>query len=246
MWLFSTMYFRAEVNGFDHVPEEGPVLFVGNHSGGNMTPDSMVFMLAFNTYFGVERPIYALAHSLVTSWPVIGRLASKWGIITARPNAAEEALESGACVLVYPGGDVDAHRPWSARHKIRFDDRRGFLRLAQATGAPIVPVVSVGGHDTYLPITDGRRIAKMLQLDKLARLKVFPISLALPWGINVGDFAGHIPAPAKIRMEVLEPIDVVERFGDDADSDEAYRFVTSRMQEALTALAAGRILPPLL
>ncbi|HYN35724.1 MAG TPA: 1-acyl-sn-glycerol-3-phosphate acyltransferase [Actinomycetota bacterium] len=152
MWLFSTMYFRAEVKGFDRVPEDGPVLFVGNHSGGNMTPDSMVFMLAFNTYFGVERPIYALAHSLVTSWPIIGTFASKWGIITARPAAAKMALERENSVLVYPGGDVDTHRPWTARHEIRFDGRKGFLRTAADAGVPIVPVVSVGGQDTFFPI----------------------------------------------------------------------------------------------
>ena len=246
MWLFSTIYFRAEISGFDRVPEEGPVLFVGNHSGGNMTPDSMVFMLGFNTYFGVERPIYALAHSLVTSWPIVGRLAKKWGIITAGPNAASAALKTGASVLVYPGGDVDTHRPWTARHEIRFDGRRGFLRLAKKTGVPIVPVVSVGGQDTYLPLTDGRAAAKLLRLDKLARLKVLPVSLALPWGLNVGDFLGHVPLPAKIRMEVLEPIDVNERFGDKADSKEAYDYVVGRMQESLTALAADRVLPPLL
>ena len=246
MWLFSTIYFRAEVTGFDRIPEEGPVLFVGNHSGGNMTPDSMVFMLAFNTYFGVERPVYALAHALVTSWPIIGKLAGKWGIITAGPRAAQAALARGACVLVYPGGDVDAHRPWTARHEIRFDGRKGFLRLAKEAGVPIVPVVSVGGHDTYLPLTDGRKLAKLLRLDKLARLKVLPVSLALPWGLNIGDFGGHLPLPAKIRMEVLDPIDLVERFGDEADSDEAYEYVTERMQEALTALAAERIAPPLL
>lgn len=246
MWLFSTIYFRAEVTGFDRIPEEGPVLFVGNHSGGNMTPDSMVFMLAFNTYFGVERPVYALAHALVTSWPIIGKLAGKWGIITAGPRAAQAALARGACVLVYPGGDVDAHRPWRARHEIRFDGRKGFLRLAKEAGVPIVPVVSVGGHDTYLPLTDGRHLAKLLRLDKLARLKVLPVSLALPWGLNIGDFGGHLPLPAKIRMEVLDPIDIVERFGDEADSDEAYGYVTERMQEALTALAAERIAPPLL
>lgn len=246
MWLFSTIYFRAEISGFDRVPEEGPVLFVGNHSGGNMTPDSMVFMLGFNTYFGVERPIYALAHSLVTSWPIVGRLAKKWGIITAGPNAASAALKTGASVLVYPGGDVDTHRPWTARHEIRFDGRRGFLRLAKKAGVPIVPVVSVGGQDTYLPLTDGRAAAKLLRLDKLARLKVLPVSLALPWGLNVGDFLGHVPLPAKIRMEVLEPIDVNERFGDKADSKEAYDYVVGRMQESLTALAADRVLPPLL
>ncbi|HEX2196824.1 MAG TPA: 1-acyl-sn-glycerol-3-phosphate acyltransferase [Actinomycetota bacterium] len=245
MWLFSTLYFRAEVSGFDRVPE-GPVLFVGNHSGGNMTPDSMVFMLAFNTYFGVERPVYALAHSLVTSWPLLGRFAKRWGIVTAGPRVAQAALERGASVLVYPGGDVDTHRPWTARHEIRFDGRKGFLRIARDAGVPIVPVVSVGGQDTYLPLTDGRRIAELLRLDKLARLKVLPVSLALPWGLNVGDFLGHLPLPAKIRMEVLEPIDVVERFGDAADSDEAYDYVVARMQESLTALAAGRLLPPLL
>lgn len=246
MWLLTTLYHRAEVTGFDKVPEEGPVLFVGNHSGGNMTPDSMVFMLAFNTYFGVERPVYALAHSLVTSWPVIGPLAGKWGIITAGPEAAQAVLASGSSVLVYPGGDVETHRPWTARHEIRFDGRRGFLRLAKEANVPIVPVVSVGGQDTFFPLTDGRGIAKLLRLDKLARLKVLPISLALPWGINVGDFLGHVPLPAKIRMEVLDPIDVTEKFGDDADSQDAYDYVTGRMQEALTAMAASRILPPLL
>ena len=246
MWLLTTAYFRAQVEGLNNIPEEGPVLIVGNHSGGNMTPDSMVFMLAFNTYFGVERPVYALAHSLVTSWPVVGQLARRWGIVTAGPTAAEFALERGDCVLVYPGGDVETHRPWTARHEIRFDGRKGFLKLAMATGAPIVPVVSVGGQDTYFPLSDGRGIAKALGLDRLARLKVLPISLALPWGLNVGDFLGHIPLPAKIRMEVLEPIDVNKRFGTDADLDEAYDYVTTRMQEALTALAAERILPPLL
>ncbi|MEA2499677.1 MAG: hypothetical protein QOH26_2082 [Actinomycetota bacterium] len=247
MWLLTSLYFRAEVRGLDRIPEDGPVLFVGNHSGGNMTPDSMVFMLAFNTYFGVERPVYALAHSLVTSWPIVGTFAGKWGIITAGPRAAQVALDRGSSVLVYPGGDVETHRPWTARHEIRFDGRRGFLRLAKEAGVPIVPVVSSGGQDTYLPLTDGRRIASALRLPQLARLKVLPVSLALPWGINVGDFLGHIPMPAKIRMEVLEPIDVLERFGEDDDEeDAAYEYVTSRMQEALTALAAERIAPPLL
>jgi len=149
-------------------------------------------------------------------------------------------------VLVYPGGDIEVHRPWSARHEIRFAGRKGFLRLAKEANVPIVPVVSLGGQDTYFPITDGQWIARALKLDKLARLKVLPISLALPWGLNVGDFLGHLPLPAKIRQEVLEPIDVVSKFGDDADSDDAYDYVTGRMQETLTAMAASRVLPPFL
>ena len=54
----------------EKIPEEGPVLLVGNHSGGTITPDTIVFTLAFNTYFGVERPFYQLAHNLVLTSPV--------------------------------------------------------------------------------------------------------------------------------------------------------------------------------
>ena len=243
MWLLATLYFRAEVRGFERVPEDRPVLFVGNHSGGNMTPDSLVFVLGFNTYFGVERPLYALAHSLVTSWPLVGRVARKWGIVTAGHEAATAALGSGACVLVYPGGDVETHRPWTVRHEIRFAGRRGFLRLAREAGVPIVPVVSSGGQQTFLPLTDGARLARTMRLDRLGRLKVLPISLALPWGLNVGDLFGHLPLPVKIRVEVLPPIDVAERFGD--DDDRAYDYVTARMQETLEALAGERVLPML-
>ena len=243
-WLLASAYFRAEVRGFDRVPEDRPVLFVSNHSGGNMSPDSMVFMLAFSTYFGVERDIYALAHSMVTSWPIIGRLGRKWGVITAGHDAAKAAFARDACVLVYPGGDVETHRPWTARHEIRFDGRKGFLKLAKDAGVPIVPVVASGGQQTFLPLTDGRWIAKTLRLDRVGRLKVLPVSLALPWGINVGDLLGHFPLPAKIRMEVCSPIDTVAMFGDRAASKEAYDYVTTKMQEVLTALAAERVLPP--
>lgn len=247
MWLLTSLYFRAEVRGLERIPEDRPVLVVGNHSGGNMTPDTMVFMLAFNTYFGIEWPIYALAHALVTAWPVLGPWLKRWGVLTANPDNAKAALQRGACVLVYPGGDVDTHRPWSARHAIRFDGRKGFLRLARETGVPMVPVVASDGHDTYLPLTDGRKIARVLRLDRLARLKVLPVSLALPWGLNVGDFFGHLPLPAKMRLEVLEPIDLQKRYADRlAWEDQAYDYVVAQMQEALTALAAERLLPPFL
>ena len=244
MWLAATLYHRADVRGFERIPEDRPVLFVGNHSGGNTPADSVVFMLAFNTYFGVDRPVYALAHALVTAFPIVGRFGKKWGIITADPDIGKAALERGACVLVYPGGDIETHRPWTARNEIRFDGRKGFLRLAKEAGVPIVPVVSVGGQETFVPLTDGRRIAETLKLRELARLKILPVSLALPWGLNVGDFLGHWPLPVKIKQEVLEPIDVEERFGDDLDA--AYDYVTGRMQETLTELAAQRRFPPFL
>ena len=80
-------------------------------------------------------------------------------------------------------------------------------------------------------------------LDRLLRLKVLPVSLAAPWGLNVGDVLGHIPLPAKITIEVLPAIDLREQFGPEPDVDEVYDHVVLTMQETLDALAAERRLP---
>jgi 1-acyl-sn-glycerol-3-phosphate acyltransferase len=242
LWLLSSLYFRGEVRGLGNIPEEGPVLLVGNHSGGNLTPDTTVFTLAFSAYFGVERRFYQLAHNLVLSMPGLGFLR-KFGTVAASPANAEKALRSGAAVLVYPGGDHEVHRPTWQGHRVDFAGRRGFIRLALEHDVPIVPVVSIGGQETALFLSRGETLSKLLGLDRLLRLKVLPISIAAPWGINVGDFLGHVPLPAKITVEALPPIRLRAEFGPEPDVDEAYEHVLRVMQETLDALAAERRLP---
>ena len=241
-WLISTLWFRGEVRNMDQIPETGPVLLVGNHSGGNMTPDTIVFNVAFCTYFGVERPYYQLAHNLVLASPV-GPLLRKYGTVSASHEHAREALEAGAAVLVYPGGDWEVHRPSWERHNVDFAGRKGFIRLALEADVPIVPIVSVGGQETALFLSNGNWLARLLGVDKSLRLKVLPISLAVPWGLNIGDFLSHVPLPAKLTIDVLPAIDLHERFGTEPDLDEAYEAITSEMQDALDALAAERRLP---
>src|ERR687883_364393 len=211
LWLLASFYFRADVKGLENIPAEGPVLLVGNHSGGNVTPDTLVFTLAFNTYFGVERRFFQLAHNLVLAMPGLGYLR-KYGTVAASPENADKALSSGAALLVYPGGDYEVHRPSWETGKVDFGGRKGWIRLALEHDVPIVPVVSLGGQETALFLTRGEGLARTLRLDKLFRLKVLPISLALPWGLNVGDMMGHIPLPAKITVEVLPPIYLREQF----------------------------------
>ncbi|MGI8505340.1 MAG: lysophospholipid acyltransferase family protein [Solirubrobacteraceae bacterium] len=244
MWLLASLWFRGEVRGLGNIPDSGPVLLVGNHSGGNMTPDTIVFTLAFNTYFGVERAFFQLAHNLVLSMPGLGSLR-KFGTVAASPENAGKALRSGAALLVYPGGDYEVHRPSWQANRVDFDRRKGFIRLALQENVPIVPVVSIGGQETALFLSRGEWLARLLALDRLFRLKVLPISLALPWGLNVGDMLGHVPLPAKITVETLPPIDLRAQFGPDPDVDEVYDHLIGLMQETLDALAAERRLPVL-
>jgi 1-acyl-sn-glycerol-3-phosphate acyltransferase len=241
-WLAASLYFRAEVRGLHKVPEEGGVLLVGNHSGGNLTPDSLVFSLAFNTYFGVERGFYQLAHNLVLSLPGLSWMR-KHGTIAASHENAHTALSTGNALLVYPGGDYEVHRPSWESARVDFGGRKGFIRLALDEDVPIVPVVSIGGQETALFLSRGEWLARLLQLDKMFRLKVLPINVSVPWGLVIGDFVGRIPLPAKIAIEVLDPIDVREEFGKNPDLDEVYEAIVTRMQATLTALQAERRLP---
>lgn len=243
-WLISSIWFRGEVRGLANVPEDEAVLLVGNHSGGNLTPDSIVFTLAFQAYFGVERRFHQLAHNLVMALPQTQLLKlRRFGTVAASHEHAREALEQGAALLVYPGGDWEVHRPSWESAKIDFDGRKGFIRLALDADVPIVPVVAIGGQETALFLDRGAWLARWLGLDKSLRLKVLPISIALPWGLNVGDFLGHIPLPAKITIEVLPPIHLRGEFGPEPDLDEVYRYVTGVMQDTLDALAAERRFP---
>ena len=246
LWMLSSLYFRADVRGLDNIPEEGPVLLVGNHSGGNMIVDTFVFTLAFMTRFGVERRFHQLAHNLVLllgrAFPWVPNLR-KFGTVSASHENAERALQAGAAVLVYPGGDYETHRPSWESANVDFGGRKGFIRLALANNVPIVPVVAIGGQETALFLSRGEWLAKLLRLDRMFRLKVMPISLALPWGVNVSDMLTHIPLPAKITIEVLPPINLREQFGEQPDVDAIYDHVVTTMQETLSRLASERRFP---
>jgi 1-acyl-sn-glycerol-3-phosphate acyltransferase len=231
-------YFRPKVEGLENIPSEGPVLLVGNHSGGTLIADTFVFAFAFYRHFGAERLFHQLVHDVAINLPVAARGVRKYGGVAANHENAQRALEKGAALLVYPGGDWETYRPTWRQGEIDFAGRRGFLRLARKMGVPIVPVVAIGGQETALFVTRGERLAKLTGLDRFARIKVMPFQIAPPFGVTLLDLPTRIPLPAQITVRVLEPIDL-----DDIDGKPAYAHVTGVMQDALTELADDRTVP---
>jgi 1-acyl-sn-glycerol-3-phosphate acyltransferase len=170
----SDIYFRAEVRGLDNVPARGPVLLVGNHSGGTLTADTFVFAQAFSDHFGAGRIFYQLAHDLVFKVPGVRALVAPYGTVPATPENMRRALAQDAALLVYPGGDHETYRASWHSADIDFAHRTGFVRLALQLDVPIVPVVAVGGQETALFLGQGERIARLLHLHRLLRLDVAP------------------------------------------------------------------------
>ncbi|OBA71537.1 glycerol acyltransferase [Mycobacterium sp. 1554424.7] len=233
-------YYRAEVRNIDNVPSTGGALVVSNHSGGMFTPDVLIFSPAFYERFGYDRPVYTLGHYGLFMGPLDGWLR-RLGVIEASRENAAAALHSGAVVLVFPGGDYDSYRSTFSATTIDFDGRTGYVRTAIEAGVPIVPTVSIGAQETQLFLTRGNWLARTLRLTK-ARINILPISFGFPFGLSV-ILPPNLPLPAKIVTEVLEPIDIAARFGDDPDIDEVDAHVRGVMEAALKRLADERRFP---
>ncbi len=231
-------YFDPEIQGFEHVPDEGPFLVVGNHSGGMYMPDYWAFLHRWLEERGAEAPLYSLAFDFLFGIPGAASLARKIGAVPASQGNGDRLLARGDPVIVYPGGDADDYRPWTERHQVELRGRTGFVRLALRHGVPVVPLVAHGSHDTIIVLAHGDRVARHLGLDRL-RITVMPTVLGPPWGIAPVQLP-TIPLPAKVTARVCEPLDWTP-FGPEAADDpgvvaHCYEEVLGRMQSNLDEL----------
>lgn len=246
MEIFS-LYFAGEVRGLDRLPASGPMLLVGNHSGGPLTPDTSVFFAAWYRARGLDDPLIGLAFDAAFGIPGFETLMRKIGEVPANRANARRALEAGHAVLVYPGGDHEAFRPWGDRNRIDFNGRSGFVDLALRLGVPVVPVVSHGGHDSTLIVSRGEWLGRLLGTERI-RTPTFPIAWQIPWGLSPLTIPG-VPLPAKITIEVLSPMPWMHldarAAGDPAVVRRCYDEITGRMQVSLDRLAAEHPYPVL-
>lgn len=241
-------YFGTEIRGWKNLPDEGPCLIVGNHSGGAETTDAYGLMARWVEERGPEAPIYALAYDLLFAYPVVGPLLPKLGMLPANHDNGRRALERGAPVVVFPGGDHEVFRPWTHRNRIEFAGHKGFVSLAIAAGVPVVPMTIHGAHQSTFVLTRGDAIAKRLGLTRL-RVKVLPLIVNIPFGITPA-FVPSVPLPAKVTLALGRPLEWSRRYGpDQADDPEVlqrcYDEITGVMQATLDALAKEHPFPVL-
>lgn len=239
-------YFRLEIGGWENLPKQ-PALLIGVHSGGPLTMDAWTIAYAWWRHFGGSRTLHGTAHDVLMKTPLLGRYFRRNGVISPTRENIEAAFKIGHDVILWPGGEVDAFRSWDKRDTAVLGDRTGFIRMAIRNGTPIVPIATIGGHDTLFVLSEGRGLAKLLNLKKYLRSDVAPITLSFPLGLALHVTPlQHIPLPAKIRTQFLEPV-----FFDDnpllADDPEyvqrKYHEVESRIQAGMDTLAKRRKFP---
>lgn len=247
--VLSKYYFRVETSGWDRIPDRNSLL-IGVHSGGTLTMDAWTLVYAWQRRFGNERVLHGTAHDVLLTLPGLGDYFRAGGVISASRASVGEALEKGDDVIVWPGGEKDAMRNWRRRDTAVLGGRTGFVRQAIRSGVPIVPVATVGGHDTVFVLSEGKWLAngvdKVTGLKKKLRGANIPIVAGFPFPLAVEVLPAHLPLPAKIRTEFLDPVEVdddPERVNDQEYVQGIYDEVQAAIQAGMNRLASQRRFP---
>jgi 1-acyl-sn-glycerol-3-phosphate acyltransferase len=237
-------WFRMEIDGWENIPAP-PALLVGIHSGAPFVWDAWTVGLQWWRRFGQDRPLHGTAHDALMAIPLFGRYFRSMGVLPAAPDAIATALAEGRDVALWPGGEEDSLRPWTERDRANLAGRTGFVKMAIRAGVPIVPIATVGGADAMPVLFRGDRLSKVLQLDRLLRLKVFPLAISLPWGIAPAALP-QLPLPAKIRTRFMPAVEIDHdpaRAEDEGYVDGKYHEVQDSIQEGMDGLARQRAFP---
>jgi 1-acyl-sn-glycerol-3-phosphate acyltransferase len=228
-----THYWRVETFGIENVPLEGPVLLVGNHSGG-LPYDAAMLKMALQKDHPTHRDVRFLVEDFLFHFPFLGTLMNRFGGIRASPENAELLLQNNLPLVVFPEGVKGLGKPYKNKYQLARFGRGGFIKLCLRTRTPLVPVAFIGPEEIHPMIYKDTFLASLIGLPYL------PMTWTFPW---LGPL-GLIPLPSKWSIHILPAIDF-SQYAPDAENDRVlvYRLtlkVKQQIQDALHKALATR------
>ncbi|HEX2468490.1 MAG TPA: lysophospholipid acyltransferase family protein [Solirubrobacterales bacterium] len=201
--LFDFLYsvwWRVVAEGATNVPSHGRALLVSNHAGSLFPFDaSMITMALMKTH-----PLPRWPRFMVLDWafvlPFISGFMRRVGGIPASPRNARRVLEQDELVMAFPEGVKGTGKQFSERYRLQRFGRGGFVEVALHTGAPIVPVATVGSEEIYPKLGESEALARA------TGAPFVPLTPTFPW---LG-LLGLVPLPSRWRIEFCERIDLSE------------------------------------
>lgn len=202
-------YFRVKVTGGENIPKRGPAMIIANHSGVSGF-DAMVLHHEITRACG--RYPRVLTHPLWFLTQTTAIPAQKLGFIEATTENGMKALRKHQLVVLFPEGEHGNFKPSSKAYQLQ-EFKRGFVRMALANGAPIVPALIIGAEETHVNLS-------RLKLTKFLRGVILPLPLNI------------IPLPSKWRIIFMEPIELPYKKSA-ADDSELVRELAEEIQEKM-------------
>jgi 1-acyl-sn-glycerol-3-phosphate acyltransferase len=220
-------YFRVEVEGIEHVPDEGRCLIVSNHSSGPLPYDGLMLRTTLRREHPQKREMRWLAEDFVYYLPFVGAMMTRLGAVRACQENAERLLSQGRLVAVFPEGAKGIGKLFRDRYRLQRFGRGGFIRLCLRTHTPIVPCAIVGAEEANPMLYRIEYMAKTLGVPYLPITPTFPA---------LGPI-GLLPAPTKWKVSLGEPIHF-DSYGPEAADDE---ILVGRLSERVRATIQGML-----
>lgn len=152
------LYFKPEFIGLDSLNLDKPALFVGNHTRyGALDVPLMIEHL--NVRHGVM--LRSLGDSFHFHIPLWREYLIKGGVVEGTPQNCDLLMQSGASILVFPGGGREVMRRKHEQYTLIWKRRLGFVRQAIKHGYDIIPFGSLGADDCYHIIADADDVQRI-------------------------------------------------------------------------------------
>ena len=137
IYIWCRIYYRAEINGLENIPKEGPLIFCGNHRT-YLDPPLMVVTAKRDMRFLAKEELYKSKFLFFLGW-VFEAIPVKRDEkdITAIKESLK-ALKNGQCIALFPEG---------TRNGIEKGEKAkdGVAFFAVRSGAKVVPCGIKGG-----------------------------------------------------------------------------------------------------
>ena len=132
-----TKYFRMTVEGTENIPRKGPGILTPNHSGYSGFD---AFLLGHHVHKSTGRTPRILTHHLWFINKATAIPMQKMGFVEASKANGLNALKKKKLVALFPEGEYGNFKPTTKRYHLQ-EFKRGFIRLALETQAPIIPTL---------------------------------------------------------------------------------------------------------
>ena len=178
----------------ENIPVDGRVVIVANHPLGALDALALIDLVG-----SVRRDVRILANDILMQLEPLASLLLPlpvFGAGSARGGAREayRALERDAALIVFPSGEVSRMHPLGVRDAAWSP---GFARLAQKTGAPVLPVrIAAQNSPVFYGVS---MLAKPLASLLLAREMFGAANARARIGFNIGEL---VPSKALAESDL--------------------------------------------